>query len=180
MKKFINLKAIIFLVVIIVLVLLYIGSRRNFNPEKTNPILLATTTNNQVQGPTISNLSTVNIDEESNTGKIFSYYLNIATTTFSQNKNIDMTLFIYNLSSTTQTLNFKNGCQASYVIGDFDMLKHIVCRPDPTSFSIEPHGIQRINLTHYPSVYTLSPGKYSLITSVVGYGGITTPITITQ
>jgi len=114
-----------------------------------------------------------------NPNQIFAYYLDIATTTFSQNDVIPMTLFAYNLSSIPQTMSFSNGCAGKYSIADFDMMKHITCVPGATSFVVDPHGVRKVFLEHYPSVYRIPVGRQSLYTGVVGYGGITTEVTIT-
>ncbi len=121
----------------------------------------------------------VTTSSTSNPGQIFAYYLNIATTTFSQNQPINMTLFVYNLSKVPETMTFPTGCQGTYTIAGFDMMKHITCIPSSTSFTIKPESVRQVAIAHYPGVFKIPTGQHDLYTGIVGYGGITTSVTIT-
>ncbi|HTK33280.1 MAG TPA: hypothetical protein VL335_01895 [Candidatus Paceibacterota bacterium] len=176
MKNLSNNKIVlsIAVVVIIVVILVIYAFAHKATTEEMNADAVATTTDSSLAS------STPEISVSSRPGQLLAYYLNIATTTFSQSENIPMTLFVYNLTNAPQELKFKDGCQATYAIGTFDMIKHIDCLPGATSFTIEPHAVRQIGLTHYASVYKIPVGKHDLMTSLVGYGGITTSVTITN
>ena len=178
MKNISNKTILIAIGLIIVLACVYSLARHESHRTymTTSPVDMTMSTS------TVTTATTTTSDAQwmTNPNQIFSYYLNIATTTFSQNDVIPMTLFVYNLKDVPETMNFSNGCAATYRIADFDMMKHIVCQPDPTSITIAPHDIRQITLSHYPSVYQIPVGTYDLYTGAVGYGGIFTKITITN
>lgn len=108
------------------------------------------------------------------------FSVTIATSTYRQDQVIPIIVSVLNLTDASTTLSFKNGCAGDYSIGSFDMLAHTTCLASSTSFIVAPHGIRQVGLAHYPSVYKIPAGKYTLHASIVGYGGNSVPITITQ
>ncbi len=108
------------------------------------------------------------------------YSVTIATSTYGQNQIIPITITVLNLTNASTTLSFKNGCMGNYDIGGFDMLAHTSCLPAPASIVVAPHNIRQVQVVHYPSVFKLPPGNYTLTAYIVGYGGQSVPITITQ
>lgn len=110
----------------------------------------------------------------------FAYSVTVASSTYHQNEQIAMTVSVLNLSKTTQTLSFKNGCIGTYSIGDFNLSDHVTCLATPTSFTVDPGEVKQITLIHYPSVYMIPVGSYTLHASFAGYGGNSVPVTIVQ
>ncbi len=111
---------------------------------------------------------------------VFAYSVTTPKSSYGQNEQIPMTISVLNLTNEEKTMDFKNGCMADYSIADFDMLAHITCSSGPQSFTIAPHAVKQVYVTHYPSVYVIPAGTYELKGSIVGYGGMSVPITITK
>lgn len=109
-----------------------------------------------------------------------SYALTADKSTYSQDEKIVMKLAVSNNTDKAQTFTFSNGCQGSYVIGDFDSSKHTVCTQAQTSFTISPFQGVQLALTHYPSVARLMPGSYTIKAGLIGYGTATAKVTITK
>ncbi len=108
------------------------------------------------------------------------YSLITSKSSYGQNEKIGMVISISNNTDQPKTFSFKDGCQASYKIGDFDISKHIRCLPEPSSFTVEPHKTFQIGAVHYPSVYLLPVGQFDLVAEVIGYSKINSTITITK
>lgn len=108
------------------------------------------------------------------------YSLITSKSSYGQNEKIGMIISIGNNTDQPKTFSFKDGCQASYKIGDFDISKHIRCLPEPSSFTVEPHKTVQIGAVHYPSVYLLPVGQFDLVAEVIGYGKVNSTITITK
>ena len=99
---------------------------------------------------------------------------------YTQDEVINILVVVINNTLMPKTFNSPNGCQATYSIGSFNMLDHTVCLPNPTSFTVAAHSQQSIKLAHYPSAYKLPVGTYTLTASIVGGGGSSKQVTITQ
>ncbi len=107
---------------------------------------------------------------------------------YTAQESIQITLEVSNNSGETQTLKFPTSCQGNYTIVStgvqqtivFDSAKNTACSTYENSVSIPAHSSQKIKLAHEPSVYKLSPGKYAVVGTVIGYGEASAPITITN
>lgn len=108
------------------------------------------------------------------------YEVATAKKSYSQGEQFNILVTIINNTDAAKTFSFKNGCQGNYTIGGFDALAHTRCTPDATMFTVLPHDKATVNLTHYPSVYKIPVGSYTLHAEIIGYGGSNVPITITQ
>ena len=114
------------------------------------------------------------------TPQTFAFAVYLASSTYRTTDVIHMTVAVLNLTDKAQTLTFKDGCQGDYTIGSFDMIQHTTCQPGPTYFTVDPHSVKSVPLAHYPSIYMIPPGTYSLKGTIIGYGSMTAPITITN
>jgi hypothetical protein len=99
---------------------------------------------------------------------------------YSQNEPITIYLSVANTTKQPKTFNFTDGCQGTYTIAGFDMMKHIRCLPNATMFTIPGGELRQIKFTHYPSVAVLPVGTYTLRSHYVGYGGSSVQVTITK
>lgn len=108
------------------------------------------------------------------------YSVRTAKKSYSQNEQFDIYVTVMNNTGEPQNFNFPNGCQGDFTIGDFDMVAHTRCLPDPTMFTVAPHDQASVKLTYYPSIYKIAPGNYTLQAEIIGYGGSSVPLTITK
>ena len=102
-----------------------------------------------------------------------------AKKSYSQNEKIAVVVEITNNTAATTTLSFKDGCQALYTIAGFDLGTHIRCLPEASTIVIGPHQTEQTGIVHYPSVYMIPVGSYTMAVRIVGYGQIDVPVTIT-
>ena len=172
---------LIAVIAIIVVVLIAMAVIHPFGSNKPadSTDLSATST-----GASVISVSTGNSSSFAPTATIsaptMAFSVTIATSTYKQDEQIPITVSVLNLTGASTTLSFKNGCIGDYQIGDFDMLAHTTCLTAPASFVVPPHEVKQVKLVHYPSVYKLPTGKYTLRASIIGYGGMSVPITITN
>ena len=110
----------------------------------------------------------------------WAYSASTAKKSYSQNEVIAVTIKIMNMTDATTSLNFENGCQLSYTIGDFDSSQHTVCIPGGSSIVLGPHAVGTGVVDHYPSVYKIPVGTTTMDVKVVGYTELDLPIVITQ
>ena len=110
----------------------------------------------------------------------FIYKVTTAKTAYKQNEQFDIYVSVMNNTNENKNFNFANGCEGDYKIGSFDLKDHIRCTPDATFFTVPAHEEKVVKLVHYPTVYQIPPGKYTLTATIVGYGGSSVPITITK
>lgn len=101
-------------------------------------------------------------------------------TTYRAGDTIPFTLVIANTTKAPITLNFKDGCQAAYEIAGWKMIDHIVCTQATTSITIAPNSTKSAKIVHYPSVFRIPPGTYTLSAYAIGYGGAKRQVTITN
>lgn len=113
-------------------------------------------------------------------GPNIGYSLVVASSSYSQNDRIPMTLTVYNLSDTAQTFNFTDGCEATYTIAGWSQLPHVMCQPNPTMFTLSGHGVIQIPLMHYPLIYKIPVGTHTLTATLIGYGSASKTVTITN
>jgi|GEM_PF-4319027 hypothetical protein len=174
MKNYIQKNPIVSLIVLIVVILVIGAIVRSVSHGNNVPSPV------DINAVSTSTTATSSVPEASITQATLAYSVYLATTTYSQNQQIPIIISVLNLTDKPQTLSFQNGCQGDYTIGDFDMLKHTTCLPAPSSFIVPPHEIKQVKVVHYPTVYKIPVGKYTLRASIVGYGGMSTQVTITQ
>jgi len=109
----------------------------------------------------------------------WSYSATAEKKSYGQDEQINVAMTITNMTDATTSLNFDNGCELSYTIGGFDFSKHAVCTPGQFSIVLAPHASRTGSITHYPSLYRIPVGSYTMSISVVGYSSVDLPITIT-
>ena len=166
---------IVLLVVLIVAGIVVFGLRNSLQNSLKNPNSSASN-GVTLTGTSMSSASTTSaLDSNSLT-----YGVLIATSTFKQSDIIPMTVVITNKVDTNTVFTFKNGCQASYVVGGFDYLEHTTCLPNPSTFTVASRGSVNLAITHNPSVFKLPVGTYTVKAEVIGYGDVSFPVTITQ
>ena len=171
-KIYYSLGAIIIVLAIIWIVL---ASRKSTTPAAPETAM-STSTDMSMSTSTVSAPEAPTLTMGPNIG----YSLVLASSTYSQNDRIPMTLTIYNLSDIPQNFSFKDGCEATYSIAGFNELPHILCKPNPTMFTLSGHGVVQIPLMHYPLIYKIPVGTHTITATLIGYGSASKTVTITQ
>ena len=176
MKNYIQKNPGMSFVALIVIIIVIAALVHGLNKESPLPA-----SSGDMNGPSTStDMTSSSTPEAVITEAPLAYSVYVATSTFGQNQIIHITVSVLNLTDASTTLSFKDGCAGDYTIGSFDMIKHTTCLSSPSSIIVPPHGIRQIGLVHYPTVYQIPVGNYTLHAFFVGYGGNSVPITITQ
>jgi hypothetical protein len=100
-------------------------------------------------------------------------------TEYNLDEKIQIVLIVTNTTPVEKVLNFSSGCQASYKIGDNNMVYYdssldLSCTQALTSVTLSPYGTHTWKMTHDLKDNKISAGAYSIVGKVIGrnnYGG---------
>ncbi len=98
---------------------------------------------------------------------------------YKANEKITLTITATNASTTEKVLNWTTGCQVSYAIGTYDSTKNTTCVQSLSSTTIPARGTKTWTVVHDLAQNPITPGSYSVVGNVIGYGYAGTNLTIT-
>lgn len=100
---------------------------------------------------------------------------------YKKGETIHIDITAKNISTTTpKTLNFTNGCQTWYTIGEYNSQAATSCIMTLTSRTIPADGSYTWTMEHASSSYELPVGTHTITGNIAGYGLATTTIAVIQ
>ncbi|MBA3550679.1 peptidoglycan-binding protein [Patescibacteria group bacterium] len=97
---------------------------------------------------------------------------------FSPTETVNFTVTAKNTTKDSKTITFNNGCQTSYIIGEYNSLAAQLCTMALGSLTLKANESKTWNMSHDLSMTPIPGGVQNLVGTVAGVGSATTTITI--